>query len=209
MILPTSSKYNIKSLLLITTTICIAASPSASATTSYFPYQNDQIDHSYSSGRHNNDQQNPDFSENNTATPYLLDKYKSEKEQSRKDFFVAELVQDFYSLDDLKFEDDDLNEKSFKYALEFLLQMPESLGIPSYDIHPDGEFSFVWRKEGTGIIALSFSENGDINYASYSPSTNIRHKGLLSFDDLLFNSPEHKKASVEDTIIFTLIKKFS
>ena len=199
--------YKKRKIILITSTILALSGNASSSTT------NGSLDQSdYHFSEHSLLERDYGYADKENKS-YLktseLDYYQQEAEPNKKSLFLIELIQDFYSLDTLEFEDDDLEEKSFKYALEFVMKMPESLGVPAYDIHPDGEFSLVWRKDGVGIFAISFSTNGEINYASYSPSTNIRHKGLLSFNDLLFHPVGNKNASEEDTILFTLINKFS
>ncbi len=102
--------------------------------------------------------------------------------------FLAELIQDFISLEDFTLIDDDVNERSFAYALEFLLNLPDGLSVPTYDIHPDGEFSYVWRSDDAGILAIAFSADGNINYASYLPENNTRHKGKILFTDMNFKN---------------------
>ena len=116
-------------------------------------------------------------------------------------------MQDF--TEDGVLTDEEVNKSSFEYALQFLSNLPDNFSVPTYDVHPDGEFSYVWRNDNAGILAISFSEDGMINYASYSPRSNARPKGQIFLNALNFKNPGDDKASEADTILFTLIGRFS
>jgi hypothetical protein len=127
---------------------------------------------------------------------------------SGKESFIIELVKTFISVDssDVARIDPDINEKSFFTALMFLSRMPDELAIPTYDIMPDGDFSYVWHT-GKGIVSMAFSPEGWLNYASYDAKTGNRHKGkirLLNKEEKFLLEKEYSEAN---EIIFSLIKK--
>lgn len=127
---------------------------------------------------------------------------------SRKENFLIELVRTFVSVDssDVAKIDPDINEKSFSAALMFLMRMPNGLAIPTYDIMPDGDFSYVWHTD-KGIVTTAFSSEGWLNYASYDAKTGNRHKGkicLLNKEEKILLEKEYSEAN---EIIFSLIRK--
>ncbi len=124
--------------------------------------------------------------------------------------FLLEILEDFTSFDlnasleqDLTIIDKDVKESSLMEALKFLWDLPEKASIPSYDVHPDGQFSFVWRDSSTGILSLSFEENGGINYASYFEKSNATHKGKV------FLKRDDEKSPNAHSILYNLIEAFS
>ena len=119
--------------------------------------------------------------------------------------FLNVLREDFEDEDDIE----DFNKKSLENARQFLSKMPGNLKMPDYDLHPDGEISFVWRNDEKGILTLAFAENGDINYASYFVKNNTRHKGVINQNNLKFASLDDPNSSMDDKILFSLIKEFS
>lgn len=124
--------------------------------------------------------------------------------------FLLEILEDFTSFDlnasleqDLTIVDNDVNENSLMEALKFLWDMPENFLIPSYDVHPDGHFSFVWRDALVGILSLSFEEDGGVNYASYFDKSKATHKGRIFLKSNEENTP---KAT---SILYNLVEAFS
>ena len=123
---------------------------------------------------------------------------------------LLEILEDFTSFDlsapadqDLVLVDNDVNEESFRNALKFLWDMPEHASIPVYDVHPDGQFSFVWRDSEKGILSLAFEEDGGINYASYFEKNRETHKGRVVLDGDGDRRPD------SNSIIHNLIEAFS
>lgn len=131
----------------------------------------------------------------------------------QKQNLINELIEDLMSIQTTDqeshlFFDNELNQDSFFNAFQFLIEMPDRLTMPSYDIHPDGDFSFVWQKEDTGILSLAFTNDGNVNYASYFVKNGSRHKGKVALKNLSFNGGEMSPTD-EHKIIFTLVSKFS
>ena len=133
---------------------------------------------------------------------------------SQKQNLINELIEDLVSIETMDQEsrlfvsDDELNQDSFFSALQFLIEMPDGLTMPDYDIHPDGDFSFVWQNKETGILSLAFTHDGSVNYASYFVKNDSKHKGKVSLKNLSFNGGDVLPTD-EHKIIFTLVSKFS
>ncbi len=125
--------------------------------------------------------------------------------QLKIDLFM-EIIEDFVSPDsssdhDLLLTDDSVDSKSLVMALRFLLKMSNNLPFPTYDVHPDGQFSFVWREKETGILSLAFEKEGGVNYASYFSKSGATHKGKVFIED-------EQNISV-GSILHNLINEFS
>lgn len=103
--------------------------------------------------------------------------------------------------------DEDVNGMSFYYALKFIFEMSNDIPVPSFDLHPDGELSLLWRSREKGIFSLAFSERGVINYSAILLPNETKHKGQISFNDLKFKHLDGKSTEA-DTILFTLAKRF-
>ena len=83
---------------------------------------------------------------------------------------MLEILEDFTSIEANSFSEEKsivlnegVNQKSFEYALRFLLELSDRFVIPTYDLHPDGHFSFVWSEDKLGIMSLAFDEKGGVN----------------------------------------------
>ena len=123
--------------------------------------------------------------------------------------FLLEILEDFTPLEANSFSevklfvlDKGVSQKSFEYALRFLIELPDKLVIPTYDLHPDGHFSFVWLKDNLGIMSVAFDEKGGVNYACYFEANSETHNGYVG----LFR--KGKKLNSHSRI-YSLIGEFS
>ena len=123
--------------------------------------------------------------------------------------FLLEILEDFTSLEVNTFSeeksivlDDGVSQKSFEYALRFLIELPDKFVIPTYDLHPDGHFSFVWSEDKLGIMSVAFDEKGGVNYACYFEANSETHNGYVG----LFR--KGKKLNSHSRI-YSLIGEFS
>ena len=123
--------------------------------------------------------------------------------------FLLEILEDFTSVEVSFFLeeksiviDDGVNQKSFQYALRFLLELPGELVIPTYDLHPDGQFSFVWSEDKLGIMSVAFDEKGGVNYACYLEANSETHKGYVGLY-------RNGKKLNSHSRIYSLIREFS
>lgn len=137
-------------------------------------------------------------------------------EKTIADFF-DELITDFTAVEETilphqvssKLIDDDVDEHSFNNAIRFLLAVPEDFPAPSYDVHPDGEMSFFWRKDDIGILSLSFTNDENLNYASFFVKDNSKHKGKISLNSFSSRDRQNDKTPAESSFLYSLIKKFA
>ena len=123
--------------------------------------------------------------------------------------FLLEILEDFTSIEANSFSEEKsiilnegVNQKSFEYALRFLLELSDRFVIPTYDLHPDGHFSFVWSEDKLGIMSLAFDEKGGVNYACYFEANSETHNGYVGLYRKGKNLNSHSR-------IYNLIGAFS
>ena len=123
--------------------------------------------------------------------------------------FLLEILEDFTSLEANSFSeeksivlDEGVSHKSFEYALRFLIELPDRFVIPTYDLHPDGHFSFVWSEDNLGIMSVAFDEKGGVNYACYFEANSEKYSGYVGLYGKGKNLNSH-------SIIYSLIGEFS
>ena len=123
--------------------------------------------------------------------------------------FLLEILEDFTSLEANSFSeeksmvlDEGVSHKSFEYALRFLIELPDKFVIPTYDLHPDGHFSFVWSEDNLGIMSVAFDEKGGVNYACYFEANSEKYNGYVGLYGKGKNLNSHSR-------IYSLIAEFS
>ncbi|HRI75526.1 MAG TPA: hypothetical protein PLX33_00905 [Alphaproteobacteria bacterium] len=101
--------------------------------------------------------------------------------------FLTSIIEDFIGEDNGSIIDGDVKPESLAQGLIFLQSLPINYRNPTYDIHPDKEFSFVWSIKNGPILSLAFSTDGLIRYAYFSPSDNERVKGQTRAENISFS----------------------
>ena len=108
-----------------------------------------------------------------------LNNYPMSRRQMCKNTFLLEIIENYlYSKDDCP----KINEKSLIYAIKFMIKLPDGFNLPETDIHPDGEFSYVWYGKNKNILTIVFSENGLVSYAYLSKKDKEEIHGEFSID---------------------------
>ena len=102
-----------------------------------------------------------------------LNKYTMSRRQLRKNAFLLEIIENHTEGD----------KTSLIYAIEFMIKLPNKFNLPEYDIHPDGEFSYVWYGKNEKILSVLFSIDGYLNYVYFSKNNNESVHGKFPFND--------------------------